>query len=278
MAPAAHSIGPAAAHYLLPDLAAMLAAATLIYCLFLYGAGEKLFRDSDTGWHIRNGESILANRALPHTDPYSFSKSGQPWVSWEWGSDVLMGFAHRIGGLRALTALFSLTISASIVAMVQVELCSRWRLPAHRSVCAPDDHHHQRSLAGAPAHIQLDLPARRVALCRVGQAVLPASRFQPALAGSRCIRLMGQPARQLLPLSGNRADLCRIALSTPVAMATRRQRRARQGVLVPLRGAGGAGRKLRESLRLAVARARISIPSQRPVDRADRRVSILQFP
>jgi len=102
-----------APRFLLPNLAAMLAAATLFYCLFLYGAGEKLFRDSDTGWHIRNGESILANRALPRTDPYSFSKAGQPWVSWEWGSDVLMGLAHRAGGLRAVTALFSLTISAA---------------------------------------------------------------------------------------------------------------------------------------------------------------------
>ncbi len=91
----------------------MLAAATLIYCLFLYGAGEKLFRDSDSGWHIRNGERILTSRALPHTDPYSFSKSGQPWVAWEWGSDVLVGLAHRAGGLRAVTALFSLTISAA---------------------------------------------------------------------------------------------------------------------------------------------------------------------
>src|SRR3984957_2147384 len=99
--------------FLLPTLAAMLAAATLFFCLFLYGAGEKLFRDSDSGWHIRNGESILANRALPRTDPFSFSKAGQPWVSWEWGSDVLMALAHRVGGLRALTALFSLTISAA---------------------------------------------------------------------------------------------------------------------------------------------------------------------
>jgi hypothetical protein len=91
----------------------MLAAATLFYCLFLYGAGEKLFRDSDTGWHIRNGESILRNASLPRKDPYSFSKAGQPWVSWEWASDVLMGVVYRAGGLRALTVLFSLTISAA---------------------------------------------------------------------------------------------------------------------------------------------------------------------
>jgi len=99
--------------FLLPNLAALLAAATLFYCLFLYGAGGQFFRDSDSGWHIRNGENILANRALPRTDPFSFSKAGQPWVAWEWGSDVLMGLAHRAGGLRALTVLFSLTISAA---------------------------------------------------------------------------------------------------------------------------------------------------------------------
>lgn len=96
---------------LLPNLAAMLAMATLAYCLFLYGAGE-LFRDSDTGWHIRTGESILATRTLPRTDPYSFSKAGEPWIDWEWGSDVLMGLAHRVDGLRGVAVLTALSIGA----------------------------------------------------------------------------------------------------------------------------------------------------------------------
>jgi hypothetical protein len=102
-----------ASRFLLPNLAAMMAAATLVYCLFLYGAGEQLFRDSDSGWHIRNGERILTDRALPRTDPYSFSKQGQPWFSWEWGADILMGLTYRAGGLRSLTALFSLAISCA---------------------------------------------------------------------------------------------------------------------------------------------------------------------
>lgn len=99
---------------LLPDLAAVLTASTLFFCLFVYNAGTALFRDSDTGWHIRNGERILVQHTLPRTDPYSFSKSGQPWFAWEWGADILMGGVYRLSGLRGLTALFALAIAAGI--------------------------------------------------------------------------------------------------------------------------------------------------------------------
>ena len=90
----------------------MLAAATLVYCLFVFDGGEKFFRDSDTGWHIRNGESILAAGVLPRADAYSFSKAGEPWIPWEWGSDVVMALAHRMGGLGGVAALVALAISA----------------------------------------------------------------------------------------------------------------------------------------------------------------------
>jgi hypothetical protein len=96
----------------IPDLAAGIAVVTLAYCLFVFHGGTQFFRDSDSGWHIRNGEWILAQRSLPRSDPYSFSKAGQPWLAWEWGADVLMGLAHRIDGLRGVTTLFALTISA----------------------------------------------------------------------------------------------------------------------------------------------------------------------
>ena len=90
----------------------MLAAATLVYCLFVFDGGERLFRDSDTGWHIRNGQRILAQRVIPVTDPYSFSKSGEEWTSWEWGSDLVMGVASRWGELKGVTALLALAIAA----------------------------------------------------------------------------------------------------------------------------------------------------------------------
>ena len=56
---------------------------TLFYTLAGFDGGRKLFRDSDTGWHIRNGESILASGRLAERDPYSFSRFGETWFAWE---------------------------------------------------------------------------------------------------------------------------------------------------------------------------------------------------
>ena len=100
--------------WLVPDVSLVASFATLFYCLTLFNGVQKLFRDSDSGWHIRTGESILAGGALPRSDPYSFTRSGQPWFAWEWGSDVLMGAAHRLGGLPGVVLLYALAIAAGV--------------------------------------------------------------------------------------------------------------------------------------------------------------------
>ncbi len=105
-------MAPAAARFALPNVAAMLMVATLLYCVFIFGS-QQLFRDADTGWHIRNGEWIIAHRSLPSTDPYSFSKPGAPWFAWEWGADAAMGLADRWGGLPAVAGLFAFAIAAT---------------------------------------------------------------------------------------------------------------------------------------------------------------------
>ena len=97
---------------LAPDLALCLAAVTLFYSLVLFNAPQKLFRDSDSGWHIVTGEQILASMQLPRQDPYSFTRAGQPWVAWEWGSDCVMGEAYRIAGLGGVVWIFALAIAA----------------------------------------------------------------------------------------------------------------------------------------------------------------------
>jgi hypothetical protein len=103
-----------AVKWLVPDLALVAATVTLFYCLFLFQGYQKLFRDSDAGWHIRTGESILITSQLPRTDPYSFSRAGQPWFAWEWGADVLMGAVHRAAGLRAVAWMYGVAIAAGV--------------------------------------------------------------------------------------------------------------------------------------------------------------------
>jgi hypothetical protein len=101
-------------YYAIPDLALVAFLITLFYCLFLFEGYQKLFRDSDAGWHIRAGESILSTRTLPHADPYSFTRLGQPWFAWEWGSDVLMGAAYDAAGLGGVAFFYTLVIAASV--------------------------------------------------------------------------------------------------------------------------------------------------------------------
>lgn len=92
--------------WLAPDLALSAAFVTAFFCLFLFDGGSKLFRDSDTGWHIRTGERILATATLPRNDPYSWSRPAGAWYAWEWGADVSMAAAHRAAGLPGVAALY----------------------------------------------------------------------------------------------------------------------------------------------------------------------------
>lgn len=96
-----------------PDLALTLAAVTLLYCLFVFGASTRLFRDSDTGWHIRNGERIAAGLGIPRRDPYSLTRNGQPWFAWEWGADLLMGWIHQRAGMPGVALLYTSVIAGA---------------------------------------------------------------------------------------------------------------------------------------------------------------------
>ncbi len=102
------------ARLLAPDLALVAAGVTLFYCLFLFQGYQKLFRDSDAGWHIRTGEAILATGELPRTDPYSFTRAGQPWFAWEWASDAVVGAIHRAGGLGGVALFYGIVIAAGV--------------------------------------------------------------------------------------------------------------------------------------------------------------------
>ena len=61
-----------------------------------------LLGDGDTGWHIRTGDWILAHGRVPRQDVFSFTRPGQTWYAWDWLSDVLMAWLHRVGGMQAV--------------------------------------------------------------------------------------------------------------------------------------------------------------------------------
>ena len=100
--------------WLAPDLAMTFALVTLFSLFYIFGGARTLFGDTDTGWHILNGETILSTGHHPAVDPHTISKPHQPWIAWEWGADVLMGAVSRVAGLAGIALMYGLAISVSI--------------------------------------------------------------------------------------------------------------------------------------------------------------------
>ena len=71
---------------------------------------SKIFDDGDTYWHLATGDWILNHRAIPTTDPFSYTFAGAPWQAHEWLSEVLMALVFRAGGWSGLALLFAAAV------------------------------------------------------------------------------------------------------------------------------------------------------------------------
>ncbi|MBA5686206.1 hypothetical protein [Rugamonas apoptosis] len=91
----------------------MAMVAALIGFLFPL-AHRPLLLDGDTYWHLAAGRWILAQRAIPHTDVFSSTMPGAPWVAHEWLSEVLMALAFDAGGWSGLTLLCGAALAATL--------------------------------------------------------------------------------------------------------------------------------------------------------------------
>ena len=68
--------------------------------------------DFDYFWHLKAGEYIVTQGALPHGDIFSFTQLGKPWVLHEWLFEVMLyGMFTWLGslGVKLLTATLAMT-------------------------------------------------------------------------------------------------------------------------------------------------------------------------
>jgi len=68
-----------------------------VYALLVL-AGNHLLIDPDTMWHVTVGQWILDHHAVPHTDVYSFTMRGHPWITMYWLAQVLYAEAYALFG------------------------------------------------------------------------------------------------------------------------------------------------------------------------------------
>ncbi len=81
--------------------------------LGLFAIAARNVTDPDVWWHLKTGQFIAEHKAVPHTDPFSYTRAGQPWVAHEWLSELLLYQLHRTTGWGGLIALFAAIVSAT---------------------------------------------------------------------------------------------------------------------------------------------------------------------
>jgi hypothetical protein len=86
-----------------------------ILALGLFTMAARGITDPDVWWHLRTGQLILQNHSLFHTDPYSFTRYGQPWINHEWLSEVLLFGIYRFSGFGGLIVVFAAVIAATLL-------------------------------------------------------------------------------------------------------------------------------------------------------------------
>ena len=90
-----------------------------IYALLLM-AGSGLLNDPDTYWQITVGQWILDHHAVPHTDVYTFTMYGQPWISTQWLAQVLYAIAYGVAGWTGPVVLAAGAAAITIAMLTRV--------------------------------------------------------------------------------------------------------------------------------------------------------------
>jgi hypothetical protein len=84
-----------------------------VYVLLLT-LGPRLLNDPDSYSHIAVGRWIMAHRAVPASDPFSFSMHGAPWISFEWLSEVIYAAVYALSGWAGVVALAAAAIALAV--------------------------------------------------------------------------------------------------------------------------------------------------------------------
>jgi hypothetical protein len=75
--------------------------------LGLFAMAARNVTDPDLWWHLKTGQYIAEHKTVPHTDPFSYTRAGEPWVAHEWLTDILLYGLERLAGWGGLIVVFA---------------------------------------------------------------------------------------------------------------------------------------------------------------------------
>ena len=67
----------------------------------------------DLAYHIKVGQLMVAEHAVPRTDMLAWTTAGEPWLDQNWGAQLVMYGIWRLGGFPLLTVVNALLAVAA---------------------------------------------------------------------------------------------------------------------------------------------------------------------
>jgi hypothetical protein len=85
----------------------------VVVFLGLFGMAARNVTDPDVWWHLKTGQYIAEHHSVPHSDPFSYTRAGEPWVAHEWLTDFLLYELEKIAGWGGLIVVFAAVLCAA---------------------------------------------------------------------------------------------------------------------------------------------------------------------
>jgi hypothetical protein len=82
-------------------------AGLIIAAVFFFVAALVGTTDPDYFWHLRTGQIIVDDLAVPTSDPFSFTLEGEHWVAHEWLGEVVIYGLQSLGGYGLALLVFA---------------------------------------------------------------------------------------------------------------------------------------------------------------------------
>ncbi|MDP3542706.1 MAG: hypothetical protein Q8T11_09610 [Elusimicrobiota bacterium] len=92
---------------------------TLLFA-FVFALGWRSVHAPETWIHLKTGAKMLAEHALPMTDPFSYGSSGGAWTTDSWLFDAVAAKLDALGGVKAVVFLKSLVAGAAFALLLPI--------------------------------------------------------------------------------------------------------------------------------------------------------------
>ena len=84
-----------------------------VLLLGLFAMAARNVTDPDVWWHLKTGQFIAEHKSIPHTDPFSYTRAGHPWVAHEWLTELLLYQLQSTAGWGGLIVVFAAVLGAA---------------------------------------------------------------------------------------------------------------------------------------------------------------------